>query len=60
LKFIALTLTQRAKTTVIFQEGFEGRNFNVWTGKYISGGTASVQSTVVHHGSYAAKFALGL
>lgn len=59
IEIIVSTLIQTARATVIFQEGFESGNFNAWSGNYRYSGTASVQSSVIHHGSYAAKFALG-
>jgi len=39
--------------TVIFEDGFESGDFSAWTG---TSGTPSVQSTVKHHGTYAAGF----
>jgi len=45
--------------TVLFNDGFESGDFGVWTDNFAdSGCTREVQSTVTHHGSYAAHFAV--
>jgi hypothetical protein len=51
------TLIHPAFATTIFSDGVESGDFSAWT--ELAGATASVQSTVVHHGSYAAKWSLG-
>ena len=47
-----------ANPTTIFSEGFESGNFNAWRSKedLPPNRTASVQSDVKHHGTYAARF----
>lgn len=44
----------------IFSDGFESGDFSAWTGTVTGGsGSATVQSTIKHHGTYAAKFSIG-
>jgi hypothetical protein len=40
----------KANPTIIFEDGFESGNFNVWTG--IDGGSPAVVNTFPHHGTF--------
>lgn len=39
----------------IFSDGFESGDFSAWTGTNVNSTTVTVQSTIKHHGSYAAQ-----
>ncbi len=53
---LMLITASRAEATTIFSDGFESGNFDAWTGTYItSGQSLTVQDTIKHHGTYAAK-----
>jgi hypothetical protein len=45
--------------TTIFSDGFESGDFSAWTSIDLSGGTATVQNIIKHHGTYAGKWELG-
>ncbi|MCJ7771082.1 hypothetical protein MUP37_05860 [Candidatus Bathyarchaeota archaeon] len=40
----------------LFTDGFESSSFFAWTNTFVSGGSASVVSTISHSGNYCAKF----
>jgi hypothetical protein len=48
-----LPLIHPAFATTIFSDGFESGDFSAWTG---TAGTLEVQSSITHHGTYAARF----
>jgi hypothetical protein len=45
-----VSVTVNASSTIIFSDGFESGSFSAWTSH---GGTPTVQSTIVHSGTYA-------
>jgi hypothetical protein len=45
----------KCQSSTIFSDGFEGKNFNAWTGKDVFSGTIAVSTTEAHDGRYSAK-----